>query len=401
MSMVQPKMVGRVVPADLLRVQAETSDPAVSAWVAANAGSGKTHVLAQRVIRLLLEGVEPSKILCITFTKAAAANMANRVFDELRRWTTLDDCELDGAITGLSGLPQDRERRARARRLFALSLETPGGLKVQTIHAFCTRLLQQFPFEANVAARFDVLDETGQTQLLNEISLGVLLEAAQMPDSALGRALAAAVAAAADQTFKEVVNEAIRKRNIVHAWVLRTGSVQAAIASLCGTLGLDPDDAIEQVEKEITEGPLMPSAQWTWLAKTLAQGSVTDSEHAQRLTAALQAAGSERTNIYLKVFLTHKLTPRDRVVSRRVESIDFGIADCFCREQGRLLPLIERRKAIVRWGPHGRTHQHRRCRDLALPADEGSARASRLRRSDRQDARPTQREAGCLGALQA
>ncbi len=349
MSMVQPKMVGRVIPADLLRVQAETSDPAVSAWVAANAGSGKTHVLAQRVIRLLLEGVEPSKILCITFTKAAAANMANRVFDELRRWTTLDDCELDGAITGLSGLPQDRERRARARRLFALSLETPGGLKVQTIHAFCTRLLQQFPFEANVAARFDVLDETGQAQLLNEISLGVLLEAAQMPDSALGRALAAAVAAAADQTFKEVVNEAIRKRNIVHAWVLRTGSVQAAIASLCGTLGLDPDDAIEQVEKEITEGPLMPSAQWTRLAKTLAQGSVTDSEHAQRLTAALQAAGSERTNIYLKVFLTHKLTPRDRVVSRRVESIDSGIADCFCREQGRLLPLIERRKAIVCW----------------------------------------------------
>src|SRR5262245_14408148 len=81
----------RAIPADLLRVQAEASDPEVSAWVAANAGSGKTHVLTQRVIRLLLEGVDPAKILCITFTKAAAANMANRVFDELRRWTTLDD----------------------------------------------------------------------------------------------------------------------------------------------------------------------------------------------------------------------------------------------------------------------------------------------------------------------
>src|SRR5262245_53063492 len=138
---------GRVIPDDLRRLQVEASDPTVSAWVAANAGSGKTHVLAQRVIRLLLNGVDPAKILCITFTKAAAANMANRVFDELRHWTALDDRELDGAIAGLSGFPPDRERRARARRLFALSLETPGGLKVQTIHAFCTRSLPQFPFE--------------------------------------------------------------------------------------------------------------------------------------------------------------------------------------------------------------------------------------------------------------
>ena len=81
----------RIIPEEVLRLQIAASDPAVSAWVAANAGSGKTHVLAQRVTRLLLDGVEPGKILCITFTKAAAANMANRVFDELRRWTALDD----------------------------------------------------------------------------------------------------------------------------------------------------------------------------------------------------------------------------------------------------------------------------------------------------------------------
>jgi ATP-dependent helicase/nuclease subunit A len=346
-SAVDSKKTGRVIPPELLEVQTETSDPAVSAWVAANAGSGKTHVLAQRVIRLLLEGIAPSKILCITFTKAAAANMANRVFDELRRWTTLDDRALDDAIGRLSGLPPEHERRARARRLFALSLETPGGLKVQTIHAFCTRLLQQFPFEANVAARFEVLDDTGQARLLDEISLGVLLEAAQMPDSARGRALAAAVATAADQTFKEVVSEAIRKRSIVQAWVLRTGSVEAAIGSLCGTLGLDAGDSMEQVEREITEGPLLPSAQWPLLGKTLAQGLANDKEHAQRLNGALRAAGSERTNSYLKVFLTQNLTPRDRVVSRRAEAIESGIVDRFCREQERLLPLVERRKALV------------------------------------------------------
>ena len=105
----------RVIPDDLRRLQVEASDPAASAWVAANAGSGKTHVLAQRVIRLLLDRVDPAKILCITFTKAAAANMANRVFDELRRWTALDDTALNAAIKQISNIEPDAARRTLAR----------------------------------------------------------------------------------------------------------------------------------------------------------------------------------------------------------------------------------------------------------------------------------------------
>src|SRR6266702_7451594 len=186
----------RAIPEDLRRAQVEASDPAVSAWVTANAGSGKTHVLAQRVIRLLLAGVDPAKILCITFTKAAAANMANRVFDELRRWTALDDIELDATIKQISGIEPDAARRTLARRLFAMALETPGGLKVQTIHAFCTRLLHHFPFEANVAARFEVLDGTAEAKLLDEVRLRVLLEAAAEPEGLLGRALSTAIATA-------------------------------------------------------------------------------------------------------------------------------------------------------------------------------------------------------------
>ena len=146
----------RAIPEAVRRLQIEASDPDVSAFVAANAGSGKTYVLAQRVINLLLKGVDPQKILCITFTKAAAANMAKRVFDTLAQWTTLDDHKLDQAIRESSNMKSDPRRRALARRLFARALETPGGLKVQTIHAFCTHILHLFPFEANVAARFSV-----------------------------------------------------------------------------------------------------------------------------------------------------------------------------------------------------------------------------------------------------
>ena len=135
-------------------------------------------MLAQRVINLLLKGVEPEKILCITFTKAAAANMSKQVFDRLAAWTTLDDAGLDTPFARHSTMVPDARRRALARRLFARALETPGGLKVQTIHAFCTQLLHQFPFEANVTARFSVLDDAEHSQLFERLTLDVLLEGA-------------------------------------------------------------------------------------------------------------------------------------------------------------------------------------------------------------------------------
>jgi len=143
-------------------------------------------VLVQRVIRLLLDGVPPEKILCITFTKAAAANMAERVFSTLGHWVTLDDDRLDAAIVGAGIARPDAHLRMTARKLFASALETPGGLKVQTIHALCTRLLQQFPFEANVPARFTVLDERDQNEMMERANLAVLLDASAIPTARRG-----------------------------------------------------------------------------------------------------------------------------------------------------------------------------------------------------------------------
>ncbi len=213
----------RPIPSAVRAAQARASDPAASAFVSANAGSGKTHVLVQRVIRLLLDGVSPEKILCITFTKAAAANMAERVFSTLGHWVALDDAALDAAIVEAGIARPDARLRMAARKLFAGALETPGGLKVQTIHALCMRLLQQFPFEANVPARFTVLDERDQNEMMERANLAVLLEAARNPDSAAGRALNIAMASAADVTFKDVVREACLSRDHFMAWTDRSG----------------------------------------------------------------------------------------------------------------------------------------------------------------------------------
>src|SRR5215831_11043097 len=230
----------RIIPDAVRLRQVEASDPQVSAFVAANAGAGKTHVLAQRVIRLLLAGTDPMKILCITFTKAAAANMAARVFDTLSHWIALNDEALDREMRAIGETVIGPARRARARRLFAAALEAPGGLKVQTIHAFCTRLLHQFPFEANVAARFSVLDERAENELLDRATMGVLLDAARQPGTPLADALAIAIASAADTTFRDVVRELMKRRDKVGEWIARVGGLVQAIDQLSRALGVDP-----------------------------------------------------------------------------------------------------------------------------------------------------------------
>jgi ATP-dependent helicase/nuclease subunit A len=335
------------IPPALRRVQVEASNPEISAWVAANAGSGKTHVLAQRVIRLLLAGIDPAKILCITFTKAAAANMTNRVFDSLRGFTSLDDAGLRAAISNIADRVPDEAMLVRGRRLFAQALETPGGLKVETIHAFCARLLRQFPFEANVPGRFEVLDEPGQAQLFRDVSLGVLLQAAKAPEGVLGRALATAISFASDQTFMEVLADAVRKRDMIHGFLDHDGGVEKAIAQLCGTLGIGINETLAAVERQMTEGPFVPFSEWAAVAEVLrTSASKGDQDQARRLCSALKASGSERARVYLQVFFTGEMTPRDRVITAGLAKAHPDLCERLTRERERLQELLERRKAV-------------------------------------------------------
>jgi hypothetical protein len=170
--------------------QIAAARPSASSWVAANAGSGKTRVLTDRVARLLLAGTEPSKILCLTYTKAAAAEMQTRLFRTLGAWAMMPEAELRAALTDL-GEPGEviaADRLDRARTLFARALETPGGLKVQTIHAFCDALLRRYPLEAGVPPQFAVLEDR-QARALRADTLDALAEADCAEFTALARHL--------------------------------------------------------------------------------------------------------------------------------------------------------------------------------------------------------------------
>jgi ATP-dependent helicase/nuclease subunit A len=339
----------RQIPDAVRRRQAEASDPSAAVFVTANAGSGKTHVLAQRVIRLMLDGgaggVDPSKILCITFTKAAAANMAARVYDTLKDWIALDDEALDRAMRDIGVTEIDTVKRLRARRLFAAALETPGGLKVQTIHAFCTRLLQQFPFEADVAARFAVLEDRTQSEMLERIRLAVLLEAAEAPETPLGRALKAAIAAAADTTLVDVLTEATGKRAKLIAWI--EGGSARAIAQLSAALGIDAKDDRTRVEAEIIEGPHLPSSYWPDVMAALEEGTKNDQAQARRFAEALAASGETRLASYFSVFLTGEKEPRKSLITRGLADRYPELADGLAAEQGRVVDLIARLNGVI------------------------------------------------------
>ncbi len=157
-------------PNDATRAQISAARPDVSTWLAANAGSGKTRVLTDRVARLLLEGVEPQHILCLTYTKAAASEMQNRLFKRLGEWAMLPDDKLTDSLRDLgAGHVVSPAKLKKARTLFACAIETPGGLKIQTIHSFCASLLRRFPLEAGVSPQFKEIEDRAADLLRTDI----------------------------------------------------------------------------------------------------------------------------------------------------------------------------------------------------------------------------------------
>ncbi|MBH1992335.1 MAG: double-strand break repair helicase AddA [Sphingomonadaceae bacterium] len=175
----------------LAGAQAQAAAPDAHVWLSASAGTGKTHVLTARVFRLLLQGVRPENILCLTFTKAGAAEMADRIHDRLADWVQMDEKALFADLEAL-GEDSSPPARDRARRLFAEVLEsTGGGLRIQTIHGFCQQLLTAFPLEANLTPGFRPLDQREQTSLARQTLADLAVRAHDMDDAALIRALQA------------------------------------------------------------------------------------------------------------------------------------------------------------------------------------------------------------------
>lgn len=292
------------VPPQTQQRQALAADPGLSAWVSANAGSGKTHVLVNRVLRLLLDGVAPGRMLCITYTKAAAANMSNRIYRALGTWATLPDGALDETLAKLIGRLPSATERDRARRLFAQALETPGGLKIETIHAFCTRVLQSAPFEANVPPRFEVADDLAQVEMLREARRELLAAVAADPAGPEAQALDLLARQAAQDTFETIVQEALRRRALFTDESGRARDAEAIRRGLAAVLGIAPDLAAAQVaarfREEVASLPGLAA-----LIEALKAGSATRQGFAQTLRDLLAGDdGGDPVGLCRRGFIT-------------------------------------------------------------------------------------------------
>jgi len=218
------------------------ADPSASVFVTANAGSGKTSTLVDRVARLLLQGASPQAILCVTYTKAAAAEMQSRLFAKLGEWAVMEDAKLREKLEEIDEEPGDL---SRARALFARALETPGGLKIQTIHAFCEKLLRRFPLEAGVSPGFTVLEDSAALEVSAEARDDVALLALAAPDGPVGRAYAHLSVEVDFRSFEAMFGAFEARRQAIAAHVdACEGDVEADVWA---RLGFDAPVAPEDV----------------------------------------------------------------------------------------------------------------------------------------------------------
>src|SRR5438094_155879 len=191
--------------AEAAAVQRQALGPDVSVWVSASAGTGKTKVLTDRLLALMLDGTDPARILCLTFTRAAAAEMANRVNVRLAAWATLPPGQLDEELAALIGRMPDEYETTLARQLFARVLDSPGSAKIATIHAFCQSLLRRFPLEAGVPPEFAVIEERSAAEALAEAAETVIAAARDGTEPGLAEALALVARYTAEERFVELM----------------------------------------------------------------------------------------------------------------------------------------------------------------------------------------------------
>lgn len=246
------------------RAQVLAARPGVSTWLSANAGSGKTRVLIDRVARLLLAGTPPQRILCLTYTNAAASEMQNRLFQRLGDWAMKPEAELTAALADLGVEAPDL---AEARRLFARAIETPGGLRIQTIHAFCASLLRRFPLEARVAPQFTEVDEQSRALLIREI-----LE--EMAEGAEALAIRGLARLFGEHGFFDAVERIAGLRRQLRP---------APVEEIRRALGLLPRESVETLGAEVLAG--VDPDWWAALIARLEAGGATDQKVARKLAA--------------------------------------------------------------------------------------------------------------------
>ncbi len=356
------------------RRQRAAADVEASIWVAASAGTGKTKVLTDRVLALMLAGSAPSRILCLTFTKAAAAEMANRLNARLSNWATAKDGSLAQDLEGLTGAMPDAAMLDHARRLLARVLDTPGGMRIETIHAFCQSLLRRFPIEAGVAPHFDVMDERSAGEALAAAREEVL--AAARGGGTLAGALAEVTRLVTESGFDEIMSQLLLERGRLHR-VLAGGHARFS-AELGRVLDVPPGTT----DGDVVAGACVIGAGDEAALRLAAQAmlascGVRDQERGAAIAAWLADPPARVAAFadYLCAFFTQEGKPFQDILSKGLAAKEPSVAAAVAAEAERLAAVKRRRSAVAL---HAATAALVRLGDALLTAYERHKEARAL-----------------------
>jgi ATP-dependent helicase/nuclease subunit A len=333
------------MPDAIVRSQRNASDPARSVWVTANAGSGKTYVLTARVLRLLLSGVPPEEILCLTYTKAAAAEMRGRVAERLAQWALLDGPALDADLMQLEGMAPDAAMRQRARTLFARALDTPGGLKIQTIHAFCESVLHRFPREAGVPFDFGVLEDFERDAMLQQAREKVLAAGVRGQENAAQ--VETLFGLLSDASITQSIVEALGQQRTLRKVLPRAAEAKRNLRDLV------PAQSRDEVIAEIEDGYLLDAAAHRAVFALVAPDPDGD-DFVDRL-GRIDADRPDADALF-EAYLTQSMTARKTLLKKATAALIPDVAQVLTDEAARLealavaltrAELIERSEAML------------------------------------------------------
>lgn len=331
--------------------QRRASDPMRSVWVEASAGTGKTKVLSDRVLRLLLDGVSPAKILCLTYTKAAAVEMNNRIAQKLSDWAVATDEDLDKQLESLLGsLPEHQSDYVRlismARRLFAVLLDTPGGMKIQTLHSFCQEVLKRFPLEAKIPPYFEVIDDRVRNEILNELKKKMLSHFEDSKCTPIGEAIGYLTSRISESSFPEMMSSLTDNAGKIIRLFQRYVSLDELLKDLAGRLGVFPNDTEERLkldwlsQQDVSVLKCMNDA-WQ-------QGSSSDLKKAEALSPLLERPFVLADyDVFNQQFLNKDGTLCASYATKKVLSIYPDLADESLKI-GQSLQILEKKMAALR-----------------------------------------------------
>jgi ATP-dependent helicase/nuclease subunit A len=332
--------------------QITAADPAQSVWVSANAGTGKTHVLIERILRLLLSGTPPRKILCLTFTKAAAAEVANRLSKQLGHWAAIDDEALAQSLRDLLGKPASDEDTRIARALFAATLESPEGLRIRTVHSFSESLLGRFPIEAKLAPHFSVIDERRAAEIRTQARDRILAHERDRP-ARVSKALSHLAGLVDEERFAQLMQELDSQRRRLRHLIETPGGTDAMIARTRRALGLDEGDTTGTILSTAADAGSFDGMALKVVVEVLQGGLKSDQARAAAIGGWLALEDAERAvrfnDIYTPVFATQKGEPRAEkgLITKKPKEAHPEALEALLEEQDRVMVVLGRLKAVA------------------------------------------------------